>query len=286
MNIFKATRPLNLFILLFAQFLTAYFLGFGNTIKEVFDLTHLSIYLTTMLCAVFGYLFNDIMDIKADAINRPAKNFLSEPKIRKTALIIAIIAAVLAISFAFIKSYKLGVLITLIITLLFSYSTLLKRLPLIGNLIIALLGAFSIFILLAFDSNLNFELTLIFSINAFAIHFIREIIKDTEDMDGDEAAGYRTFPLLVGIKATRTLLVILLFLYILVFTTCVRLMMMRYFSSPLSYVFLSYNIACIGLPLFHLLSRLQLAGDKGDFKYLSKVALYIMITGTLSMLFF
>ncbi len=286
MNIFKATRPLNLFIILFAQILTVYFLGFGNTLKDVFDLSHLSIYVTTLLCAVFGYLLNDIMDVKADSINRPNNNYLSEPKIRKTALIIVIAAAIMAVSLAFFKSYKLGVLITLVLALLFCYSILLKQLPLIGNLIIAILGALSIFILLAFDSNLNQELTIIFSINAFAIHFIREIFKDIEDAAGDEAAGYKTFPILAGIKATRTLLVILLFLYILVFTTCVRLMMMRYFSAPLSYVFLSYSIMCIGLPLFHLLSRLQLATEKSDFSYLSKVALYIMVTGTLLMLFF
>ncbi|MFM9943827.1 MAG: UbiA family prenyltransferase [Bacteroidia bacterium] len=286
MNIFKALRPLNLLILFISQLLTSYFLGFGNLLQDVFDKSHLSIYLTTQLCAIFGYLFNDIMDIKADAVNRPSANYLADLPTRNKGLIIAIISAGFAILSGFLMSYKLGVLITLVISLLFFYSVSLKRLPIIGNLIIAALGAFSVFILLAFDTNLNQELVIIFSINAFGIHFIREILKDTQDMDGDRAAGYKTFPVLTGIKATRSLILILLFLYILVFTTCIRLMMVRYFSAPLNYIFLAYNILCIGLPLFHLLSQLQLATEKSDFLYLSRVSLYIMITGTLSMLFF
>lgn len=286
MNILKAARPLNLLILLIAQIFAVYFLGFGNSLADIFDKTHCSIYFTTMFCAAFGYLFNDFMDAKADAINRPVTNYLSNQRLRNIALFTSIILACLAISLGFLMSYKLGTLITFIISLLFVYSVALKRLPLIGNLIVAILGAFSIYILLAYDDNLNKNLILIFSFNAFGLHLIREIIKDAEDMDGDGMAGYKTFPWIAGTKATRILLIVLLFFYILVFTTCVRLMMMRYFSAPLSYVFLTYNVLCIGLPLFHLLAKMQLATEKSDFTYMSKVVLYVMVTGTLSMLFF
>lgn len=286
MNILKAARPLNLLILVVAQILCSYFLGFGNSLTDIFDKPHISIYVTTMLCSVFGYLFNDYMDGKADSINRPGSSYLVLPGHRNLALFIAILSAIVAIILGFLMSYRLGVLITLIVSLLFFYSSLLKRLPLLGNIIVALLGAFSIYILLAFDENLNRELILIFSINAFGIHLIREIIKDAEDIEGDAFAGYKTFPVIAGIKATRLLLIGVSFLYILVFTTCVRLMMMRYFSAPLSYVFLTYNVICIGIPLFHLLSRIQLAADKLDFEYMSKVALYIMVTGLLSLMFF
>ena len=286
LNIFKATRPLNLMIILAVQIMAAYFLGFGNSVYEVFDKVHFSIYLSTLLCAIFGYLFNDFMDQKADSINKPSLNYLSISSIRSTALIVSLSSAIAAILTGFILSFKLGVFNTLAISLLFLYNIFLKRLPLIGNLIIAALGAFPVFILLFFDNNLNKDLILIFSINAFFIHLIREIIKDTQDIDGDEAAGYSTFPLMAGIKATRILLLFLMFTYILIFTTCARLMMVRYFSEPLNYIFLTYNVICIGVPLFHLLSKLQLATEKNEFRYLNKVALYIIVTGSLSMLFF
>ena len=286
LNLTMATRPLNLLIIFCAQILAAYFLGFGNSVYDVFDKIHWSIYLTTLLCAIFGYLFNDFMDQKADSINKPTQNYLINPGIRMAALIVSIVSATLAIIIGFMFSYKLGTINTLVVSLLFLYNILLKRLPLIGNLVIAVLGGFPILILLFFDTNLNNELIFIFSINAFYIHLIREIIKDTQDMDGDAIAGYKTFPLMAGIKATRILLLVFMFIYILVFTTCVRLMMVRYFSEPLNFIFLTYNVLCIGIPLFHLLSKLQLATEKNDFAYLSKVSLYIMVTGTLSMLFF
>lgn len=282
----KAARPFNLLLLLLTQILTSYFLGFGNTLANVFDRTHLAVYLTTFFCSLFGYLFNDIMDIKADTVNKPNSIFIQYFNLRKSGLLISLLSAFVALVIGFLFSYRLGVFITLIISLLFLYNVFLKRLPIVGNILVAMLAAFSILILVAFDANINQELVLIFSINAFGIHFLREMIKDAEDMEGDEVAGYKTFPLLAGLKTTRIFLIVALFLYIMVFTTCVRLMMMRYFSAPLSYTFLAYNVLCIGLPLFHLLSKLQLATDKSDFKYMSKVALYIMVTGTLSMLFF
>lgn len=285
-EILKATRPFNLLLLFLTQILTSYFLGFGNTLADVFDKIHIALYITTILSCAFGYLYNDFMDYKADALNRPDSNFSANPERRKSLLIFSIFCALVSIVYGFATVYRLGVFIALVISLLFFYNVLLKRLPIIGNLLVAVLGAFSILILVAFDANINQELVLIFSINAFGMHFLREMIKDTEDMEGDEVAGYKTFPLLAGLKTTRIFLIVSLFLYIMVFTTCVRLMMMRYFSAPLSYTFLAYNVLCIGLPLFHLLSKLQLATDKNDFNYMSKVALYIMVTGTLSMLFF
>jgi len=285
-NILKAARPLNLLIILVAQILTSYFLGFKNSWPIVFDLMHSSIYLTSILAAAFGYVFNDYMDVKADGINRPTAHYLANPTDRSRALFFAILSAALAIGIGFVYDPKLGLFISLVVTLLFFYSLLLKRIPLVGNFTIALLAGFSIFMLMAFDPNLIENLVIIFSINAFAIHFIREVVKDTEDMEGDRIAGYNTFPLLTGIKATRILIMFFLFLYILVFTICIRMMMVNYFTPPLSYVFLAYNILCVGWPLFHLLSKIQVAADKEDYTYMSSVARYVMITGTASMLLF
>ena len=76
-NILKAARPLNLLIILVAQILTSYFLGFKNSWPIVFDLMHSSIYLTSILAAAFGYVFNDYMDVKADGINRPTAHYLA-----------------------------------------------------------------------------------------------------------------------------------------------------------------------------------------------------------------
>jgi len=285
-KILKASRPLNLIILFLTQFFTVYFLGFGNSLAVAFDKLHLAIYVTTTLCSIFGYLFNDYVDINTDSINRPYSNYFSNPKLRNVGLLVAMISAILAVVYGFFITYKLGVIISIIVCALFIYSLIFKKLPLIGNLLIAILGAFSLIIFILFDPNLNHDLILIFSINAFAIHFIREIIKDAEDIEGDTYARYKTFPILAGIKATKILLIIIVFLFIMEFSTCVRLMMMRYFTNPLNYVFLIYNVVCIGFPLFYLLTKIQLAIDKNDFKYLNKVALYIMVTGSLSMLFF
>lgn len=286
MNIIKAARPINLLILLCVQIMSVYFLGFGNHLADVFNKGHLIIYTCTLLCAAFGYLSNDVMDAKTDAINRSSRHYLADPKVRKLALYLSVIIAVTSLFIALTFSLRLGMLIGLILVLLFLYNSILKNIPLLGNIVIAVLGGFSIFILLSFDNNLNKELIIIFSINAFGIHLIREILKDMEDVKGDHHAGYRTLPLVLGMKNSRLIVLVILFIYILVFTTCVRWMMMRFFTAPLSYVFLAYNIICIGFPLFNILSKLQNTYKEQNYTELNRDSLYVMITGTLSMMFF
>ncbi len=286
MHVLKAIRPLNLLILFITQICAVYFLGFDNSWKDVVDVHHINLLSITQLCAVFGYLLNDVMDKKADEVNRPYAMHLSNSNDTKLAFLISIIAAGAALLLAFLWSYFLGVIISAVVSLLFFYNCFFKRLPIIGNIIVALLGAFSIFIFKLFDPKINAGLILMFSFNAFGIHLIREIIKDAEDSHGDAQAGYKTFTVVAGFKATRYLIMGVTFLFILGYSTCLRIIMARYFTPPLTYVFLTYNILCVALPLFHLLASVQLASQKSDYTYLSKVALYIMITGTLSMLFF
>ena len=286
MQLIKAARPLNLLILFLTQLIAVYFLGFGNSWKNLIDKPHLILFSITQLCAIFGYLFNDVMDQTTDSVNRPKQWYISSDKLRKSAFFISIFCAGSALLLAFTWNYTFGVIISLVILLLFFYNIFLKRLPIIGNIIVALLSAFSIFIFRLYDPNVNTGLIVMFSFNAFGIHLIREIIKDAEDNDGDNIAGYKTFTILAGFKATRYLIMGLTFLFILGYSSCLRIIMARYFTPPLSYVFLTYNILCVALPLFHLLARIQVAHEKSDYTYLSKVALYIMITGTLSMLFF
>ncbi|MEY3768729.1 MAG: hypothetical protein RLZZ11_1799, partial [Cyanobacteriota bacterium] len=42
-----------------------------------------------------------------------------------------------------------------------------------------------------------------FAFFAFAMTMAREIVKDLEDMKGDEQYGLKTFPLVFGVKAAR-----------------------------------------------------------------------------------
>lgn len=284
--LFKLFRPINLLLILFTQICAVYFLGFGNDINDLFDYLHLSIYFSTLFTATAGYLFNNIKDIKTDEINHSTSKINLMKNNKTLFLLTYIFLSIVALLIAFVYSLKLGVIVLILHFLLFLYNILLKKIPLIGNILISAITAFSIFIFVIFDANIKINLVIIFTIYAFGISLIREIIKDAEDIEGDTHTGRYTFPVLAGIKATRILLLILIFFYVLVITTCVRIMTEKYFSFPLSSVFIIYNIICIGIPIFYLSLKTQYATHKSDFEYMSRIAKYIMFTGVLSMLFF
>ncbi|NUM32472.1 MAG: UbiA family prenyltransferase [Bacteroidetes bacterium] len=285
-KIFISVRPLNILMIFFSQFATVYFLGFKNELNNVFDFLHVSIYLSTIFSAAGAYILNDLTDIKSDTVNKTYKKNIIEKRTKNIFFIAYLFFTFFALAISFIASLKLGIVVFILIILLMFYNIFLKKLPLVGNILISLITAFSIFIFNLFDSNIKVDLVLIFSIYAFGINFIREIIKDAEDIEGDNIAGRFTFPILAGIKATRILLLILIFVYVLIITIYVRIMVEKYFSYPLSSVFIIYNVLCIGIPLFHLSVKAQYAWEKSDFVYMSKIAKYVMFTGILSMLFF
>ena len=82
---------------------------------------------------------------------------------------------------------------------------------LIGNLLVSLLvGLVFIFSEISMYNIINFSvLPFLF---AFLVTFIREIIKDLEDIVGDKANSIRTFPVVFGEKNTIILSIYLMFL--------------------------------------------------------------------------
>jgi len=276
LGIIKACRPLDLSIILFVQVFTAYFLGFGNSFASIVDTSHLTIYVSTLFAGIFGHLFLAWSE-KSYGLKVIKKNFV---------LIIAIIASLITITVSYNHSLKMGNIYAIFLIFYLFNALFLKRLPLIGTFAMALISGAGIFVLLPFDPNLKSKLILIYSLYFFGIQFIRESLNDIINSNQHGANGYFTLPVIAGVRASRSVTLFFLFVFILLLTTGVRLIMMHYFTPPLSYIFLAYNIICIGIPLFHLMSRLQVVDDKSEYLYLKNVSTYTMITIGFSMLFF
>jgi len=278
-SIIKACKPLDLLIILLAQLFTTYFLGFGNSISIIFDSTHLSIYGATLFSAIFGHLFL--------AWNQPSlyASNLSENNPFKY-LVLSLFSLLLCLTIAYLHSLKLGNIFAVFVLLYFFNGLFFKKLPLIGTLTMALISGGAIFVLLPFDANLKSKLILIYSLYFFGIQFIRESLGDIINEEEDSRSGFYTLPVIAGIKVSRLFTLFFVFVFILLITTGVRLIMLHYFTAPLSYLFLTYNLVCIGVPLFHLLSRLQVITEIEEYKYLKDVSSYAMLTMVFSMLFF
>jgi 4-hydroxybenzoate polyprenyltransferase len=174
-------------------------------------LLHLKIWLLTIaivFTAAAGYVINDYYDIKIDYVNKPKRVVVGRIIARRTAIILHTALNLIAVVLAMLVSWKAGVSVFLCSGLLWYYANSLKRKPLIGNLVVAFLAGFSVYImgLLREDES---KLILLFSLFAFMISLIRELIKDMEDIKGDAAHGCKTLPIFIGEPKTKAVVLFL-----------------------------------------------------------------------------
>lgn len=266
----KLTRAWNLVIIVFAQYFTTWFLADADVFRDL-DLFLLS--LSTVLIAAGGYVINDYYDVKIDVINNPGRVVIGKTIHRRFAILLHVALSVAGIFIGFFVSWKLAVVNVFSVSVLWFYSNLLKRLPFIGNFTVALLTGFSIAILLLLYRT-NSGLIIVYALFSFFMTLIREIIKDMEDLKGDNTYGCKTLPVIWGVRKTK----ITLYIIIVLFSVIVALINYLYVKLPVIYF-----VMLLFIPLGWLTIQLVGADTKKDFSWLSSFCKVIMLLGILSM---
>ncbi len=186
----------------------------------------------TVLIAAGGYTINDYFDRKIDRVNRPDHMIVGSRIHPRRAMAYHLILTSLGIvagSFAAWITGKLylSLIFIMVSGLLWFYSTTYKREFLLGNIIVALLTGFVPFIVLLFELPLLAESygsdvqpiipillswILGFATFAFLVNLVREIIKDCEDFEGDQAYGKKTIPVIWSMFSARIIASVILLL--------------------------------------------------------------------------
>ncbi len=220
MNYIKLFRVKNLLMIALMQYIIRYgFLKLQNVGLALNDWMFALLVLATVLIAAAGYVINDVYDIETDEINKPGKNQIGKTISEEMGFNIFIGLNIVALIIGFYLSNKvmktsfLGIFI-ISSMLLYLYATSWKKIAIVGNLIIALLTAFSVLIIGMFDiipaiysENEALMKTLLsilfdYALFAFLVNFLREIVKDIEDINGDYNQGMNTLPILIGTQRT------------------------------------------------------------------------------------
>ena len=271
-SLFLLTRFWNLLIIGLAQYCTAVFLFSPS---KVDDVRLFLLATSTVLIAAAGYIINDYYDVKIDLINKPERVVIGKSISRRYALFFHTLLSLTGIGIGFLLSWKIGVVNLGCAFLLWLYSNALKRLPFIGNFTVALLTGLSIFIINVLYPPWS-VLTCIYALFAFFITLVREIIKDLEDLKGDNTFGCRTLPIVYGIRRTKVLTYFLLTLFSL------SVMVLNQWTTPLPMRFFAWSLF---LPMAALWGWLVRADTRKDFYQLSQFCKIIMMAGILSMAF-
>lgn len=265
----KITRFWNLIIIVLAQYFTAYFLLNQNLIYDI-DLFLLS--LSTGLIAAAGYMINDYYDVKIDLINKPNEVVIGKSVHRRYALLLHTVLSTLGVTVGFYLSWQIGVVNFLCAFLLWWYSNSLKRQPFVGNFSVAVLTGMSI-VVVDVLYRANDPMVYVYALFAFSITLIREIIKDMEDLKGDNTFGCKTLPIVWGIRGTKVFAYLIMILFVIIVFLFHSL-----FTLPL-YFFGFFLL----IPFMALIWKLIRADTRKDFSNLSTFCKVIMVLGILSM---
>lgn len=296
MNLLRLIRFPNLIMLAVVQILLRYtlvipLLVFSQKYILVTTFDFILMVLSTLLVAAGGYVINDIEDQVADSINKPEKVIVGEKISVSAAYKIYYALTLLGVALGFyLQFYRplqyIGYTQLLSAGLLYFYTITYKGVMLLGNFIISILTASSIVLIiitepLALSDPTILTISVGYFVFAFLMNFIREIIKDIEDMDGDAVAGFKTLPVVMGIGRSK-LTAIIFSVITLLLLTYVQVIAQQWQSLiPFLYV-----VLLIQIPLLLLLFLLVKAKEKKNFRTLSLLAKVIMASGIFSMLVF
>ncbi|MFH0736442.1 MAG: geranylgeranylglycerol-phosphate geranylgeranyltransferase [bacterium] len=154
-----------------------------------------------------GNIINDYFDCEIDKINRPQRILPLGIITKKQALQIYFSFLIIVLAFTIGLNVLAVTIVIFTNVIIFLYSYKLKKIPLVGNFIV------SFFTGLAFiyggAAVYNYKGALIPALFAFLINFIREIVKDIEDIKGDSMQNVYTFPGVYGYKKSYYLIFML-----------------------------------------------------------------------------
>ena len=153
-----------------------------------------------------GNALNDFFDAAIDRINRPGRPIPAGLVSRRQALIFAIGLFVSGTLLATpILSPAVALILLAALSILVAYSPLFKVRPLWGNLSVSVtLGMTFLFAAAVFGDPAK---GIVPCALAFSFNFIREVLKDIQDIPGDSALGAQTLPVRYGIAAARKVVI-------------------------------------------------------------------------------
>jgi 4-hydroxybenzoate polyprenyltransferase len=291
MTYFQLARYPNLIIIVLTLTLPL----FSNQLK-INELNFFLLIIFSVCIAAAGYVVNDIFDLEIDRINKPKKVIIGEKITEKQAwqcyFLLNGVAFLIAVGQDFFSQKFQLIFIFFITTFaLFAYAKWLKKTFLLGNFIVSALCALTPAMILICWQELtqnasdNFPKHLDFFINfSFLITFFREIIKDIEDIEGDQSQGAKTLPIVAGITASKivaALILLLLLFQVFILSTGIKVSEFDTSKTLSNY----YAFLFIEIPIIALLFLLYKASYKTHYTNLSFFTKILMLFGLFYLIF-
>ncbi|MFC6095269.1 geranylgeranylglycerol-phosphate geranylgeranyltransferase [Flavobacterium qiangtangense] len=296
MSFLKLIRYQNLLMLALMQFVFKYgFIDFQGIPQAMNHWQYALLVFSTVCIAAGGYLINNILDKGTDEINKPENVVIGNGISENMGYNIYIALNIVGVGLGFYIANSVGkpnfaAVFIIIAATLYVYANGLKQSLLIGNFIVAILLSLSILIIPIFDllpvilpenqvgMGIIFKILIDYAVFAFVINFIREIVKDLEDVNGDYNHGMNTLPIALGVARTVKIVFGLSFIPI---GFIIYYINENLFSNDLYYAS-AYGLLLILAPLLYFTVKIFSAKSQKHFHHLSNVLKIVIFFGILS----
>lgn len=301
-HIFLLLRPFNLLLVALTAYLT-----WSAAIGGVFGYINMSLHMSPatfawlavslVLISAGGYVINDYYDQQIDHENKPQRQIVGKHISSSAAMVIygvVTLAGLFAGTMAAIdvENYHLIMLQAMFALALWFYSQNLKYTAFWGNFVISISTAFVVIIVWLFEffamvkqiEIIHFrerELmnTIILGYAAFAFFatFLREMIKDKEDEQGDRRLDVKSIAVSLSNKGFRILSSIL------VLINLAMLVAAQIFLFKIELAYAGWFVLLLEIIILYIGWLILKAGEKEDYSNLSFILKGYMAAGILSM---
>lgn len=261
------------------------FLGMSGGSSAVDNTWFFLLVLSTLLIAAGGYLINDADDAAVDLLNKTkvtGPELQNSLKFYGTLLLFTGVITGFCISFFGNLKTVWGIQFFAAI-LLYNYSSHIKKIPLLAFITVSVLTVLSILIVYTSDSAAQQDVTikklvLGYSLFALLLSMAREIIKDMQDIKGDELAGRKTLPIVAGPFVSK------LFSALLLISVTVLLTFIQIIQQQWTSIFaFGYVVAFIQLPLIGIAVKIFFDKSPSQYALSSQGCRLVMLAGVLTM---
>ena len=290
----KLIRAGNLVFIALTMFLIKYglFEPFGVAITLNF-LGFSLLVLAVVSVAASGYVINDIYDVPADLKNKPERTFINNNISERTAYRLFFALNIIGVGLGFYLSNMIGrpgfsAFFIFGSAILYLYNSQLQQTILAGNILVSIIvglipigvGLYDLLPAITPENqqtqSVIFSILIDYSIFAFLVNFIREIVKDQQDVDGDYNAGYKTLPIEFGKKRTNKILFII---GILPIAFLIYYIYQYLFENIYAVI---YALLLLVAPLLFFEVNIWSAEKKSEYGRLSLVLKFILFFGLIS----
>jgi 4-hydroxybenzoate polyprenyltransferase len=286
-SLFSVVRGYNIPVIILAQYLAAIFILSTDlrALDVLLDFNLFVIVFASAITIASGYIINSFYDSKKDLINKPNKTMLDRLVSQKTKLQVYFGLNFLVFSMAMLVSWRAALFFSSYIFLIWFYSHKIKKYPIVGNIMAALLAVLPFFGILLYyfkidgllENVQNEKYYVIFAHASFLflLILIREMIKDLENIKGDMTQNYRTLPVILGESFSKKVITFLIICSIFPVYILIEIYDVGYMDI---YFYVSFIV------LIFFIMKLWNSNSKENYLLLHNIIKFIIVAGVFSII--